>query len=439
MDQRDRRLGDRASARSRPCSRPSGRPRLGLDLAGGVSVVYTAQGKHVSQADLDETVNILNLRVNGLGVSGAQVQTSGPNQISVSIPGVTDAQQVLDQIGQTARMYFRPVECWAYPEGTPKNPKVKLPTTGTEAIPACTSSLQLTAANLAVTPNSGPQGYRQHRATGPAVRGLPVDERRQARLRHQHGAAARASAARATAPAQVRCVLGPAQMTGRSIGSAQATQNQTGQWVVDYTLAGAAGSALWDKVAQENFHQFLGIELDGKVYSAPIIQPTQATFSSFDGKGEISGSLTQAQAQQLAQAMNFGALPVVLEGRDVGDGLGHARSLRAGRRSRRRHRRAGARPALRPLLLPGPRVGGHLRSGDHRHDAVGHHLGAGPYIGGAELRPRGHHGPHRVDRYHGRLVHRLFRTIERRGQIGPLRADVRRPRLQERLADRVGR
>ena len=91
-------------------------PRLGLDLAGGVAVVYTAEGHNVSQSDLDETVNILNLRVNGLGVSGAQVQTTGKNQISVSIPGVTNAQQVLAQIGQTARMYFRPVQCFAYPE-----------------------------------------------------------------------------------------------------------------------------------------------------------------------------------------------------------------------------------------------------------------------------------------------------------------------------------
>ena len=79
-------------------------PRLGLDLAGGVSVVYTAEGNHISTADLNETVNILNLRVNGLGVSGAQVQTTGTNQISVSIPGVTNAQEVLKQIGQTARV-----------------------------------------------------------------------------------------------------------------------------------------------------------------------------------------------------------------------------------------------------------------------------------------------------------------------------------------------
>ena len=77
-------------------------PRLGLDLAGGVEVVYTAP-PHTSQADLNQTVDILNLRVNGLGVSGAQVQTTGTNQISVSIPGVTNAQQVLNEIGQTAR------------------------------------------------------------------------------------------------------------------------------------------------------------------------------------------------------------------------------------------------------------------------------------------------------------------------------------------------
>ena len=116
-------------------------------------------------------------------------------------------------------------------------------------------------------------------------------------------------------------------MTGRSIASATATQNQTGAWVVDYTLAGSAGSALWDKVAQENFHQLLGIELDGEVYSAPIIQPTQSSFSSFQGRGEISGSLTQQDAQNLAQAMNFGALPVTLKAatsETVSATLGHS-------------------------------------------------------------------------------------------------------------------
>jgi preprotein translocase subunit SecD len=301
-------------------------PRLGLDLAGGVAVVYTAEGHNVSQSDLDETVNILNLRVNGLGVSGAQVQTTGKNQISVSIPGVTNAQQVLAQIGQTARMYFRPVQCFAYPEGVPKGSKATSLPRGVEPIPACTASSQLTQANLAVTPNNSSAGYSsnnvapdsQYIAYPSTSVDMPNYDKSTVLL---PGLAASGSA-----NGGERYVLGPAQMTGHSIASATATQNQTGQWVVDYTLTGP-GSSLWDKVAQENFHQLLGIELDGVVYSAPIIQPTQSSFTSFDGKGEISGSLTQSDAQNLAQAMNFGALPISLKAatsETVSATLGHS-------------------------------------------------------------------------------------------------------------------
>jgi preprotein translocase subunit SecD len=296
-------------------------PRLGLDLAGGVAVVYTAEGKNVTQTDLNETVDILNLRVNGLGVSGAQVQTTGKNQISVSIPGVTDAQQVLKQIGQTARMYFRPVLCFAYPQPIPKASKTKVLPRGIGAIPQCTSQYQLTAANLNV-----------NTATGQATNNIPPDP--------QFEPYPSTSVEKPGYPASTvllpglvasgtggeRYVLGPAEMSGRAIAGAQATQNQTGAWVVDYTLTGP-GSSLWDRVAQANFHQLLGIELDGDVYSAPIIQPSQAAFSSFQGRGEISGSLTQQDAQNLAQAMNYGALPVTLRAatsETVSATLGHS-------------------------------------------------------------------------------------------------------------------
>ncbi len=302
-------------------------PRLGLDLAGGVSVVYTAEGQHVSQSDLNETVNILNLRVNGLGVSGAQVQTTGNKQISVSIPGVTNAQQVLQQIGQTARMYFRPVLCFAYPQSVPKHSKTGVLPRGVGTIPACQSSSQLTQANLAVTPNNSPQGYSSNN--------VPPDQQYEL---YPSTSVEKPNYANSTVllpglagacdgSNQIRCVLGPSQMTGHAIGSAQATQNQTGAWVVDYTLAGAANSNLWDKVSEENFHQMLGIELDGDVYSAPIIQPTQSTWSSFDGRGEISGNLTQQDAQNLAQAMNYGALPITLKAatsETVSATLGHS-------------------------------------------------------------------------------------------------------------------
>ncbi len=301
-------------------------PRLGLDLAGGVEVVYTAP-PHTSQADLNETVDILNLRVNGLGVSGAQVQTTGTNQISVSIPGVTNAQQVLSEIGQTARMYFRPVLCFAYPQSVPKGSKTKVLPRGYEAIPACTSSTELTAANLNVQPNSNVSAGYTSNNVPPDTQYVSYPSTSVDKPGYETSTVLLPGlAASGSAAGGERYVLGPSEMTGHSIASATATQDQTGAWVVDYNLTGP-GSGLWDKVAEENFHQLLGIELDGIVYSAPIIQPTQSSFSSFDGKGEISGSLTQGDAQNLAQAMNFGALPVTLKAatsETVSATLGHS-------------------------------------------------------------------------------------------------------------------
>jgi preprotein translocase subunit SecD len=85
-------------------------------------------------------------------------------------------------------------------------------------------------------------------------------------------------------------------------------------------------------VAQENFHAEVGIELDGVVQSAPLILPNQASFTSFDGQGQISGSFTEGSAKTLAQAMEFGSLPVRLipqESQIVSATLGHS-SLVAG-------------------------------------------------------------------------------------------------------------
>ena len=306
-------------------------PKLGLDLAGGLSVVYQTEQKNVPSAELTEAVNILDNRVNGLGVSGAQVSTTGSNQISVSIPGVKNAAQVLSAIGQTAQMYFRPVLCSAPPltpgKATPAKPATKTPkavpaqpaqkaVSGDGTLPTCQAADALTAANLAVTPNSSVQGYSSNT-------NIPVDTQftnytntstTAKNYPHRDVLLPTLGANGSTnTKGTLRYVLGPEQMTGHAIGGATAQLNQTGQWVVNYTLAGSANSQLWDKTAQANFHALLGIELDGVVYSAPIIQPTQGAFTSFAGNGEISGNLTQADAQQLAQAMQFGSLPVRLK------------------------------------------------------------------------------------------------------------------------------
>ena len=120
-------------------------PKLGLDLAGGLSVVYTP-ATHVSNANLQEVVTILNNRVNGLGVSGAAVNLQGKNVV-VSVPGVTDARRVLKLVGETAQLLFRPVLC----QVAEPTKKAK---TYTGSVPACASTYLWTEANLAITPNN---------------------------------------------------------------------------------------------------------------------------------------------------------------------------------------------------------------------------------------------------------------------------------------------
>ncbi len=82
---------------------------LGLDLKGGVELVYqgqpTAQSK-VTTAALDRAVDIMRQRVDQLGVSEPEIQTFGGNQISVGLPNVHDTARAENEVGTTARLEF---------------------------------------------------------------------------------------------------------------------------------------------------------------------------------------------------------------------------------------------------------------------------------------------------------------------------------------------
>ena len=84
--------------------------RLGLDLKGGVELVYqgtpTGQVKEVSGADIDRSIEIIRERIDKLGVSEPEVSRLGTTEISVSLPDVTNAQRAIDQVGTTAQLYF---------------------------------------------------------------------------------------------------------------------------------------------------------------------------------------------------------------------------------------------------------------------------------------------------------------------------------------------
>src|ERR1035441_5269433 len=100
-------------------------PKLGLDLDGGLSVVYQTH-RPVTSTQLSTIVTIINDRVNA-GTTGATVDSQGKNEISVSIPGEKNTQQVLATLGNTAQLFFRPALCYA-PSLTVA--KGKVPSTG---------------------------------------------------------------------------------------------------------------------------------------------------------------------------------------------------------------------------------------------------------------------------------------------------------------------
>lgn len=295
-------------------------PKLGLDLAGGAEVIYQPAQK-VPTSSINTAVNIMRDRVDAAGVSGANIGTQG-SDIVVQLPGVKNASQLIKTIGTTAEMLFRPVLCFAPPYTPTKGSKT--PTT----VPSTCSSSQydLTAANLNIDTSTGdPQnsvGADPTLATYPNSSAAYDDA-------HPNSDVI-LPASSSSGEAGTRYLLGPVGLKGSDIASAQAAFSSP-SWVVDATLTGA-GSPKWDTMADASFHQYIAIDLDGQVISAPLTQPTQATFTSFGGKVQISGNFTQSSAQTLALDLNYGALPVrlnLLTQESVSATLGKS-SLKAG-------------------------------------------------------------------------------------------------------------
>jgi preprotein translocase subunit SecD len=80
--------------------------KLGLDLKGGVSIEEEAQGKNVDKDTLERAKELLELRVNSLGVAESNVQITGQNRILIEIPGIYDAQAALETVGKTGKLRF---------------------------------------------------------------------------------------------------------------------------------------------------------------------------------------------------------------------------------------------------------------------------------------------------------------------------------------------
>ncbi|WP_410207928.1 protein translocase subunit SecD [Fusobacterium sp.] len=84
--------------------------KLGLDLKGGVYVVLEAvpdEGVKLDTQAMDRLIEVLDRRINGLGVAESVVQKAGDNRVIIELPGISNTEDAIKMIGKTALLEFK--------------------------------------------------------------------------------------------------------------------------------------------------------------------------------------------------------------------------------------------------------------------------------------------------------------------------------------------
>ena len=146
-------------------------PKLGLDLEGGAQVILKAQttnGKAPTKSSMDQARQIITNRVNGLGVSSAEVVTQGSDRIVVSVPGA-GANDIKD-VGGTALLNFRPLLM----EPVPANPAPSGSASPSASGSAAPSGSAKPSASATVKPSGTASATAKPASSSPSARGRVV-------------------------------------------------------------------------------------------------------------------------------------------------------------------------------------------------------------------------------------------------------------------------
>ncbi len=190
--------------------------KLGLDLQGGTQVMLEAdlpEGRELQPGAMETAKNIVERRVNSLGVSEAVVQSQGDNRITAELPGVSDPDQAIETIRSTGQLEFVDPQGQFLQQGMIIN----------------TTNRPTTVQDYLASPNADPSA-------------APYGER-----------------------------IFPTAMTGDVLRTAIARQDQFGLWEIGFELTGP-GSDQFFAYTSANIGQPMAIVLDGVVLSAPTIQ-----------------------------------------------------------------------------------------------------------------------------------------------------------------------
>jgi preprotein translocase subunit SecD len=237
----------------------SGQRSLEVSDAGGglirLTVPPAAITERVRQA-VEQSIQIVERRVNELGTVEPLIQRQGTDRILVQVPGLQDPTRLKELLGKTAKMEFRMVD-------------------------------------LTVPPDQASGGR-----VPPDSELLPSAE----------------------TTGQSYVIKKQVLVSGGDLTDAQPGFDQrSGQPIVSFKF-NTSGSRKFAQATTEHVKEPFAIVLDNKVISAPVIQEPIT-----GGQGQISGSFTVQQANDLAILLRAGALPApltIIEERTVGPGLG---------------------------------------------------------------------------------------------------------------------
>jgi preprotein translocase subunit SecD len=322
-------------------------PKLGIDLQGGTRVTLTARtesGQAPSRDALGQARQIIETRVNGRGVSGAEVVLEG-SQIVITVPG--EGGEQAKTLGQTAKLYFREV----LGQPIPVTPPSQQPLDASAACTTYKKSLDTYNADLAA--NRPPtvetatlitegKACRQNPALAPSQDGTAPDQAaRQAAVATLDCSPGRQDPLVGNDDPRlplVACdgreplayVLSPSFLDGTQISDASAQlATQGAGYAVTLDFHGEGGR-IWGDYTTRNVGKQAAFVLDTEVVSAPTIQEPIVGGSTRINGG--SGGFKQTEAKDLANVLKYGSLPLSFESSQaetVSATLGLA-SLRAG-------------------------------------------------------------------------------------------------------------
>lgn len=280
----------------------TGVPLLALDLEGGTQMVLspeTSTGEAVTSEQMSQAVEIIRQRVDGSGVSEAEINTQGDNNLVVSIPGSLD-EQTRELIQASANMEFRSVITMGSFTPTPEEEMVDV-----SEMPEPDATPENGSDPNWITPELYDE-FQRYDCTAPEANqireDLPADE----------------AIVACDFDTGAKYILGPLEISGDLIDSADygmgssPTGVASNEWVVNVSFE-SEGAEAFREITQrltgmESPQNQFAILLDGQIVSAPVSQAV-----ILDGNAQISGTFSEETAAQLAEQLEYGALPISFE------------------------------------------------------------------------------------------------------------------------------